>query len=135
VTSPLLTSEGLLACRGIAGPEGTAVDVKEQKFYPRYRRKTEKGTRTTLAKPQPEGNLDHVLVALRKELRKELDWDDEEMKRAGFHTVIPAAGRRGLYVVALTKEDAALANEFARVLQAKAFLERGTLRDTDEDVE
>lgn len=109
------------------------VEVKRQKFYPRYRRKTDRGTRTTLARP--EGNLDHVLVALRKELRRQLRWNDDEMKRAGFHTVIPAAGRRGLYVVALTEEDARLANEFARVLQARRFLERGTLRDTDEDVE
>ena len=108
-------------------------DVKRQKFYPRYRRKTEKGTRTTLVKP--EGNLDHVLVALRKELREELNWDDAEMQRAGFHTIIPGLGERGVYVVALTEEDAALANEFAALLRAKRFLERGTLRDTDEDVE
>jgi hypothetical protein len=106
--------------------------VKPQKFYPRYRRKTEKGTRTTLAKP--EGNLDHVLVALRKELRQELQWGDQEMQRTGFHTVIPM-GQRGLYVVALTEQDAALATEFARVLQAKRFFEQGTRRDTDEDVE
>lgn len=110
-----------------------SLDVKPQKFYPRYRRKTEKGTRTTLVKP--EGNLDHVLVALRKELRKELSWDDDEMKRTGFHTVIPSMGERGIYVVALTPEDAALAKEFARMLQAKRFLEKGTQRDTDEDVE
>jgi hypothetical protein len=109
------------------------LDVKRQKFYPRYRRKTEKGTRTTLV--TPEGNLDHVLVALRKELRKELHWNDEEMKRQGFHTVIPQLGERGIYVVALTEEDAALAGEFARILQAKRFLDRGTARDTDEDVE
>lgn len=113
------------------------MDVKQQKFYPRYRRKTDKGTRTTLAKPVGNPNLDHVLVALRKELRASLNWDDEEMKRAGFHTVIPELGERGLYVVALTPEDAALANEFARMLQAKRFLERGTARqrDTDEDAE
>jgi hypothetical protein len=109
------------------------VEVKRQKFYPRYRRKTEKGTRTTLVKP--EGNLDHVLVALRKELREELRWKDDEMRRAGFHTVIPQLGQRGLYVVALTEEDAALATEFAKMLHARRFLERGTLRDTDEDVD
>jgi hypothetical protein len=108
------------------------VEVKRQKFYPRYRRKTEKGTRTTLAKP--EGNLDHVLVALRKELREELRWQDQEMRKQGFHTVIPM-GERGLYVVALTEEDAALATEFAKMLAAKRFLERGTLRDTDEEDE
>jgi hypothetical protein len=108
------------------------LEVKPQKFYPRYRRKTPKGTRTTLAKP--EGNLDHVLVALRKELRAKLRWNDQEMQHTGFHTVIPSVGERGLYVVALTPEDAALANEFARVLQAKRFLDQGT-RDTDEDVE
>jgi hypothetical protein len=107
--------------------------VKPQKFYPRYRRKTEKGTRTTLAKP--EGNLDHVLVALRKELRAELNWDDKEMQRSGFHTVIPELGERGLYVVALTEQDATLAREFAHILQAKRFFEQGTQRDTDEDVE
>ncbi|MCA1813170.1 MAG: hypothetical protein LC624_04370 [Halobacteriales archaeon] len=111
---------------------GGDVEVKRQKFYPRYRRKTEKGTRTTLAKP--EGNLDHVLVALRKELRAELRWNDLEMRRAGFHTVIPM-GERGLYVVALTEEDAELAKEFSQLLAARRFLERGTLRDTDEDVE
>ena len=111
-------------------PRRVGVDAKAQKFYPRYRRKTEKGTRTTLAKP--EGNLDHVLVALRKELREELRWDDEEMQRIGFHTVIPHAGARGLYVVALTEEDAALAGEFARILQAKRFFAEGTRRDTDE---
>lgn len=112
---------------------GMGVEVKPQKFYPRYRRKTEKGTRTTLARP--DGNLDHVLVALRKELRAKLRWGDDEMKRSGFHTVIPSVGERGLYVVALTEEDAALANEFAKVLQAKAFFDQGAQRDTDEDVE
>jgi hypothetical protein len=116
----------------MAGPEDALVEAKRQKFYPRYRRKTAKGTRTTLARP--DGNLDHVLVALRKELREELRWQDEEMRRPGFHTVLPM-GERGLYVVALTPEDAALAGEFARVLRARRFLERGTLRDTDEDVE
>ena len=107
--------------------------VKPQKFYPRYRRKTEKGTRTTLAKP--EGNLDHVLIALRKELRAELQWEDKEMQRTGFHTVIPKLGERGLYVVALTEQDAALAQEFARILQTKRFFDQGARRDTDEDSE
>lgn len=114
---------------------GMRVEAKRQKFYPRYRRKTEKGTRTTLAKPEGSPNLDHVLVALRKELRAELQWGDDEMKRTGFHTVIPELGDRGLYVVALTPEDAKLANEFAAMLRARRFLERGTMRDTDEDVE
>jgi hypothetical protein len=74
-------------------------------------------------------------VALRKELRERLRWKDTEMQTAGFHTVIPHLGERGLYVVALTEEDAALASEFAAMIRARSFLQHGTLRDTDEDSE
>lgn len=95
------------------------MQVFPQRFYPRFRHRTHRGTRTTSARRA--GELDHVLVALRKDLRAALGWEDRELTGQGYHTAVPGLGSRGVYVVALTPEDAELAARFGKALAERAF--------------
>ncbi|HVL88184.1 MAG TPA: hypothetical protein VM681_09320 [Candidatus Thermoplasmatota archaeon] len=102
------------------------MDVFPQRFYARFRQTTSRGTRTTTARTPSAGGsrkLDHVLVALRKDLRETLAWDEHELSGQGWHTAIPGLGERGVYVIALSPQDAELAARFG-----KALLEREVLR-------
>lgn len=100
------------------------MDVFPQRFYPRFRHTTARGTRTTKAKTPTTGErkIDHVLVALRKDLRERLGWGEDELSATGYHTAIPDLGERGVYVIALSAEDAELAARFGKTLAARKIV-------------